>query len=243
MTVAVRARTGAVALRGPAARRHGLLARRARVARRSTIEGVTVFGPFAGAGRPTMLDNEVLLLNRLWQGINVVDGRRALSLLYSGKALAVDEEYATHDWLGWIEASEGLDAPDSEFVHTPSVRVRVPWVVQHRTYDRVPRPNVKFTRANIYQRDRFRCQYCGRRGRQAELNIDHIVPRSRGGSTTWENVVVACIDCNLRKGDNLPEEVGMRIARPPRRPRWHPAALLGAVEDPPPQWRAFLAGV
>lgn len=189
-----------------------------------------------------MLDNDVLVLNRLWQGINVVCGRRALSLLYSGKVLAVDREYATHDWPGWVEASEELEKGSGEFVHTVTVRVRVPWVVQHRTYDRLPRPNVKFTRANIYQRDRFRCQYCGRRAREARLNIDHIVPRSRGGSTTWENVVVACVDCNLRKGDHLPEEVGMEIARPPRRPRWHPAALLGVVDDPPPQWRAFLAG-
>lgn len=185
------------------------------------------------------LARRVLLLNRLWQAVNVVTVRRALSLLYTGKAKAIDDDYRSFGWEAWLEASESA-RDGTPVLRTVSSTVQVPRVVQHLSYDRRPRPNIKFTRANIYLRDRNRCQYCGRRGAPEALNIDHIVPRSRGGRSTWENVVVACVPCNLRKGDRTPEEAGMQVRRPPRRPRWHPAAILGFWNDPPAQWRPFL---
>ena len=103
-----------------------------------------------------------------------------------------------------------------------SRRIRVPRVIVLLAYDHLPKARVRFSRFNIYARDDNTCQYCGRRFRRAELNLDHVVPRSRGGSTTWENVVCSCIPCNLRKGGRTPEEARMRLLRAPTRPRWTP---------------------
>lgn len=187
-----------------------------------------------------MLDSTVLVLNRLWQPVDLTRARRAFCLLYGGRAKVVGEDYLTYDWSSWVDLSQRQQAPEEEVVHGVSFQVRVPRVVQLLRYDGMPQAGIKFTRTNVYLRDRHRCQYCGRKGSAAELNIDHLVPRSRGGVSTWENVVVACVPCNVRKGDNLPEEVGMRPLRPPQRPRWHPTLNLGLEAELHPQWRPFL---
>ena len=86
----------------------------------------------------------------------------------------------------------------------------------------INRARVRFSRLNIYARDRNTCQYCGRRPPRAELNLDHVIPRSRGGVTNWENVVCSCVPCNLKKGGRTPDEARMRLLRHPIRPRWTP---------------------
>jgi 5-methylcytosine-specific restriction endonuclease McrA len=187
-----------------------------------------------------MLGGNVLVLNRLWQAVHITSARSAVCLVYTGRARALDNDYATYDWTSWISRADPRDADSTDFVQGVSARFSVPRVVQLLQFDRVPRSQVKFTRANIYLRDRFCCQYCGHKGKRSELNIDHMVPRSRGGGSTWENVVVACIPCNRRKSNRLPEEIGMFPKRAPARPRWH-AALAPSGEGPPhPQWRPFL---
>ncbi len=99
-------------------------------------------------------------------------------------------------------------------IRSPSAVVRLPSVIALKHYISPPR-RAAFTRFNLFLRDGFACQYCGS---GEELTFDHVVPRSRGGQTTWENVVAACAACNLKKGDRLPHEVGMRPARAPREP-------------------------
>ena len=152
---------------------------------------------------------------------------------------ALDEEYAALDWSEWVGLPPATGR-NGDVLHSISLNIRVPRVVQLLVYDRTPQVNIKFTRANIYLRDKYRCQYCGRSGKSADLNIDHMIPRSRGGSSDWENVVVACVSCNRRKGNRLPEEVGMKLARIPRRPRWQPVISLSQATQPHPQWRPFL---
>jgi 5-methylcytosine-specific restriction endonuclease McrA len=100
---------------------------------------------------------------------------------------------------------------------------------------------VRFSRFNIYARDDSTCQYCGRKHRRSELNLDHVIPRSRGGSTTWENVVCSCISCNLRKGGRTPEEAGMRLLRHPTRPRWTPMFRSATRRAFYREWRPFLS--
>lgn len=185
------------------------------------------------------LDSDVLVLNRLWQAVNIVDARRALSLVYVDRGRVVGDDFATYSWDGWTTASPER-APDCDTVRSPTLQVRIPKVIQVRDYDRIPRPGVRFTRANVYRRDRHRCQYCGRHGTSVRLNLDHVLPRSRGGHTSWRNIVVACVQCNSRKRDRRPDEAGMSLLREPEQPRWHPLmAVVGAV--PYPQWRPFLA--
>ena len=187
-----------------------------------------------------MLGQSVLVLNRLWQAVHITNARRAFGLLYVGRAKALTHDFSAYDWEAWRLFSDEPDADGADFVHSVSQRLLVPRVIQLLHFDRLPRSRVKFTRANIYTRDKYRCQYCGRQASKAELNIDHLVPRSRGGRSTWENVVVACIPCNRHKADRLPTEAGMSLIREPQRPRWNPAMNLTTTLDPHPEWQPFL---
>lgn len=184
------------------------------------------------------LAGEVLVLNRLWQAINVVDVRRALTLLFVGRTHVVGDDLAVHTWETWSELSQGAPQ-DADLVRGPSVQLRVPRVIQMIELERLPRPGVRFTRANVFRRDRHRCQYCGRHARNTRLNLDHVLPRSRGGATSWRNIVVSCVRCNSHKGNRRPEEAGMRLQRDPEQPRWHPGLVL-AGRPPLPEWRPFL---
>lgn len=186
------------------------------------------------------LDSKVLVLNRLWQAVNVVRARRALTLLYVGRSKVVHDDFTTYGWEHWASRPPEL-VNGNDAVCGVTFRVPVPRVIQLLDYDKVPRPRVKFTRSNVYLRDRHRCQYCGHTASVADLTLDHVLPRSRGGRTTWRNIVVSCVPCNARKGDRRPEEAGMALLSEPRQPSWHPATSLRPAEHPHPEWMPFLA--
>jgi 5-methylcytosine-specific restriction endonuclease McrA len=183
-----------------------------------------------------MLDTSVLVLNRVYQPIHVTSVRRAVSLLYQGVARAIDEEFRLLDFEGWAE----LAAASEDAIHTPTRAIRVPRVVVLVAHAHLPQHRVRFSRLNVYARDESACQYCGRRRARSELNLDHVIPRSRGGSTSWENVVCSCVACNLRKGGRTPEEAGMRLLRQPSRPRWTAVFRAAARRAIHRQWIPFL---
>lgn len=185
------------------------------------------------------LGGKSLVLNRSYLPVHVTTVRRAFSLLYRGVARAVDENYRTFDFADWTTVS----TMDSEVVGLVSGLVRVPRVILLVSFDRVPRREVRFSRHNIFMRDGSSCQYCGERRARSELNLDHVVPRSRGGTTTWENIVCACLDCNRRKGGRTPEEAGMRLRRRPRRPSWTPFVARTLAGTCYREWRPFLGGI
>ena len=133
--------------------------------------------------------------------MQITSVRRALTLLYKGQVKAVDSEYRTYDFENWVDIP--VQADDDHYVRTPSRNILIPHVVQLLVFDRLPRQEVKFSRGNIYLRDGNRCQYCGKKFSSSELSLDHVVPISRGGKSTWENVVCACLPCNVRKGNKL----------------------------------------
>ena len=166
-----------------------------------------------------MLSTNVLVLNRSYIPINVTTVRRALVLMYQGVARAVDSQYVTFDFHSWSELSAAVHG---EGIHLIDRMIRVPRVILLSAYNRVPKRYVRFSRHNIYLRDQNSCQYCGDRFTRSELNLEHVVPKSRGGKTTWENVVTSCVPCNRRKGGHLLEEVGMHLVRRPVRPKWTP---------------------
>ena len=124
------------------------------------------------------LNSNVLVLNKVFQAVQIVSARKAFSLLYKGHVKAVLEDYTTCDWDDWKDIPVGAD---EEYVSTPQRRIKIPRVILLLTFDRVPRHEVKFSRKNIYLRDKNRCQYCGKRYRTEELNLDHVIPVSRGG--------------------------------------------------------------
>jgi 5-methylcytosine-specific restriction endonuclease McrA len=163
------------------------------------------------------LDARVLVLNRSFQAVAVTRASRAFGLLFSGAARALDAEFRTFDFSSWaaLSAEHGDDV-----VHTARQIVKVPRVVVLQAYDRMPRTQVRFSRQNIYLRDGFMCQYCGKNLPRSHLNLDHVVPRSQGGRTSWENVVCSCVRCNLTKGGRTPEQASMKLMTHPRRPTW-----------------------
>jgi 5-methylcytosine-specific restriction endonuclease McrA len=147
----------------------------------------------------------------------------AFVLLYGGTAFALDEEGEQYDFELWRELAP-READD--VIPIVGGSLRVPRVVHLHRYDRTPRVSVRLTRRNLMFRDAHQCQYCGKRPPLRDLNIDHVLPRSRGGDDTWENLVTACRPCNLRKGWRTPEEANMRLARNPFRPKWTMTAQI-----------------
>ena len=173
-------------------------------------------------GNPLILP--VLVLNRLYQPVRISTARSALRLLFAGNAKALDQRGELHDFASWrrLPLREGLD----QGIALVKGVLRVPRVLHLERYSRLWRPVVRLTRRNLMLRDGYRCQYCGRHAAERALNIDHVMPRSRGGRQSWENLVTACQPCNRRKGERTPQEAGMPLLRTAAAPSWSIAAQL-----------------
>lgn len=170
------------------------------------------------------LNINVLVLNKLWQPIQTCTVKRAVKLLCLGHAQVVEAEgemkYQTHDLGSWVEAS--AQALADEAIRSVSFAMRIPKVIVLAIYDRLPTKEVKFTRHNVFLRDHYTCQYCERVFAEQDLNLDHVVPRDKGGITRWDNIVTSCFGCNNRKANKLPREANMYPATAPKAPRWRP---------------------
>ena len=185
-----------------------------------------------------MLNTAVLVLNRHYQPVHVTNVRRALTLMYQGVAKAIDNQYRLYEFHDWAE----LAALHHDSVATVSRRIRIPRVVVLSAYEHLPRVRVRFSRLNIYARDEDTCQYCHKELPRSELNLDHVIPRSQGGKTSWENVVCSCIACNLRKGGRTPDQAGMKLKKKPVRPRWTPFFRGAARRVTYREWLPFING-
>lgn len=185
-----------------------------------------------------VLSKPVLVLNRVFQPVQLTTAKRAFVLLYGGAAMALDETGDEYDFDLWrtLPVRQHDDA-----VPIIGGKLRVPRVLHLHGYDRTPKLSVRLTRRNLMFRDAHQCQYCGKKPPLRDLNIDHVLPRSRGGADSWENLVTACRVCNLRKGWRTPEEANMRLARRPFRPKWSVTAqiLLGSATKYS-EWDPFL---
>jgi len=185
------------------------------------------------------LDDHVLVLNRSWVAVHIAPVRRALTLLYLGLARAVHPtEYSLHEFDEWLELSQ--DGLRGRYIHTPTLRIRVPEVILLKEFNGMIRHEAKFSRHSIFERDRNTCQYCGKTLPRSQLTLDHVLPQSRGGLETWENLVVACMRCNVRKGNLTPEEAGMTLLRKPCRPAWLPRFGARLPNDHLEVWRRFI---
>lgn len=165
---------------------------------------------------------QTLILNSWYMPHNIIPWQEAVTLLYLGK-IEVVSEY-------------------EDVIASPSIAIRAPAVVRLKRFKGSHRKGVKFSRHNVHVRDNFTCAYCGFKGGRRSLNFDHVLPRSRGGKTTWENIVSSCIPCNGKKRNRTPEEAGMKLIYQPVRPK----ALGIAVPDPgdapvPAAWEPFLS--
>ncbi|MCP3144439.1 HNH endonuclease [Pyxidicoccus xibeiensis] len=182
-----------------------------------------------------MIDSAVLVLNRYYQPVHVTSVKRAFSLLYQGVAKAIDAQYRLYEFDDWAALSATQDC-----ITTINRTIRVPRVLVLSAYDHLPRGRVRFSRLNIYARDNDTCQYCGKNLARSDLNLDHVMPRSQGGKTTWENVVCSCVPCNLKKGGRTPEQADMKLLKKPVRPRWTPLFRGATRKVTYREWLPFL---
>lgn len=152
------------------------------------------------------MSSDTLVLNMAYHAVHIADWQKAISLLYQGHAEAVDENLQAYNFADWVELSSMMKENAKGFVNSSTMKVAIPEVIRLTRYDRLPKQDVKFTRQNIYEHYGFKCCYCGGKFKTSELNLDHVMPKSRGGKTTWDNIVLSCITCNTVKDDRTPDE-------------------------------------
>ncbi len=192
------------------------------------------------------LNAQVLVLNKLWMAIRVIPAQRAFSMLYRDLAEVIDVDDAAfvgYDFDTWAEVGmkrAQFDGASYDWVRTVRFDLAVPKVIRLFGYDRLPRQDVKLNRRNIFARDRNVCQYCGKRCPTSELSLDHVVPRSQGGRSSWDNLVCCCVTCNARKGGRTPTQARMALVRAPLKPKRHPVINLRLGSDRYACWQQFL---
>ena len=197
------------------------------------------------------LSHSVLVLNRFYMAVHVVNVRRALTLLFRDLAEVIHIEsgrYANYDFVTWREISElkaSFEAHEEDeqidWIRSVNFSLQIPRVIRLLGYDKVPKQGLRFNRRNIFARDENSCQYCGHHFPSSELSLDHVVPRSRGGEMSWENIVCCCVSCNVRKGGRTPKEAHMKLIRPPARPKHNPLLTLKLGNPKYESWKTFLS--
>lgn len=166
-----------------------------------------------------VLHEPCLVLNRNWQPVTFLPVQTAIVNVMRDMASVLDvEDYLLLTFEEWVE----LGRDTGRAIRTPSRTISAPEVIVLKKYGERPPRKVVFNRPNLGKRDAFTCQYCGVTLASDDLTIEHVLPRSRGGPTSWENCVAACEDCNSRKADRTPGEAGMRLRSLPIRPDWRP---------------------
>ncbi len=161
----------------------------------------------------------VLVLNASFEPLHVCSIKRAITLLMHEIAERVED--------------------GSQFLHSPSTSMSVPSVIRLRRYvKRPPRYHIAFNRRNVFRRDNHTCQFCGKVG--GDLTLDHVVPRSRGGKNSWENIVTACRECNSKKRDRTPFEAKMKLTREPYAPKFVFSSAYGQAPKLDPIWEKYL---
>ncbi|MGC4006257.1 MAG: HNH endonuclease [Pirellulales bacterium] len=195
----------------------------------------------------TALSSSVLVLNRFYLAVHIINVRRAVALLCREMAKVIHLEdqgsYGNYDFDSWLEISQlraEFKEPHDDWIQGINYELQVPRVIRLLSYDRVPKQSVRFNRRNLFARDGNLCQYCGKTFPTSELSLDHVMPRSRGGDTSWENIVCACVECNVRKGGRTPTEAGMKLIRHPVKPKRSPLLALKLGNPKYESWKTFL---
>jgi len=184
------------------------------------------------------LEKPVLVLNKLWMPIRVIATIRAFTLLFAGKASAVDvSDYSVFTWDEW---SEIIPEADEQVIQTANSSIKIPEVIVLSNYDKLPKKGMKLTKRHIFLRDNFTCQYSGEKVSRKTGDIDHIFPKSRGGKTSWENLVVCSKKINRQKADKTPQEAGLTLLKKPGKPE--PQVIyIDPRMDMPESWGKFIA--
>lgn len=184
-----------------------------------------------------MLTSPVLVLNRFFVPVSVTSLKRAFILLYGGSARVVNDEYETFDFESWAEI-RSVDEQDC--IRTVSKIIKAPRVIILLRYEGYYRRQPKFNRINIFRRDSDTCQYCNKKFQKYDLTLDHVVPRSQGGKSTWDNIVCCCVKCNRKKGGRTPEQAAMALLNTPKKPQWNLFSNFYIKTVIYKEWKPFL---
>ena len=189
-----------------------------------------------------LTSKKCLVLNKNWTPVGTVTLHRAIIMLFSEyndgtpKARIIEPEtYQTFTWSDWGKLQ--LLATD-EKIAAANMAFKIPEIILLSRYEKLPKPKVHFSRRTLYKRDKMTCQYCGAQPGSEELTIDHVNPRAQGGMTTWENCVLACVDCNRRKADRTPAQAKMKLLKEPKKPDMN--SFRYDTIKPVKSWEAFL---
>ena len=195
------------------------------------------------------LESSVLVLNKFFAAVHIVNAKRAFAMLFNERAEVVsvdDGQYNSYDFSSWVDVSAfkaeyGISDEDQyESIKTVSLEIRVPKIIRLVVYDKLPKATIKFNRKNIFARDNNRCQYCGKKFPTSELSLDHVIPKTQGGTSNWKNIVCACTNCNKNKGGRRPGEAGMRLICKPAKPKHCPVIQLKLGSNKYNSWKQFL---
>jgi 5-methylcytosine-specific restriction endonuclease McrA len=191
-----------------------------------------------------LLQEKILVLNKYYQAVQITTLQKAICHLVKGTAKVITTDWTTHSFEEWVQISkfyENGNNGDFRFIKSPSISLLVPEAIYLPFFESLPQNEVIFSRQNLFLRDKFTCQYCGKLLKNPkERTIDHVIPKSRGGKTVWTNVVLCCKKCNLKKGNRTPEEAGLKLIKPPRAPRWQALILEEFPKHKKEKWKAFL---
>lgn len=186
------------------------------------------------------VNEPVLVLNRNWQYIAVSVASEVMKDLFTGVVTAVDPEtFAVYTFSDWVE--RGVK-PGKPYIKTRKFDIEVPEVIVLSNFDKVPQRSLHYSKYHVFKRDRYTCQYCGAQPGRHELTIDHVVPRSQGGQTDWNNCVASCGPCNSKKANRTPAQAGMVLSKRPKKPEWSiEQAVRRLAAEQKPSWRQFVA--
>ncbi len=196
--------------------------------------------------RVSSLDSSVLVLNRFYTALRVVSVRRALTLLYRDCSEVITLEntyYSSYDFESWREFSlmcAEEKQPNEDYIQAVGFEMLVPRIIRLTRFDRIPALTIRFNRKNVFARDGHTCQYCGQEKPTSQLSLDHVIPRSHGGKTTWDNIVCCCMKCNSRKGGRTPQQARMELLSTPGKPRTNPLLMHSTVDPKYACWKTFL---
>jgi 5-methylcytosine-specific restriction endonuclease McrA len=191
---------------------------------------------------PPVLTHNVLVLNKYYQAIRVVNVRRAFSMLCREMAEVIHIEEDAQgqskwqnlnfaDWQELSQLKKEFEPDGFDWIHTVRFQIAVPRIIRLLGYDKLPRQDVKFNRRNIYARDSSKCQYCGKKFSTTELSLDHVLPKSQGGKSSWENIVCCCVKCNVKKGGRTPEQAHMHLITKPVKPKRSPVINIRLADE------------
>ena len=175
-----------------------------------------------------IMHDYVLVLNKGWSTVAVTRVKDVLVKLFNDAAIIVEENNCeTYNWEQWID-NYSYDINDTsrdgqfDFILSSRLKIRVPKVIALTNYNKLPKRKIRLTRKNLLLRDKYTCQYTGKKLTSDQATIDHVFPSSRGGKNSWDNVVISSEEANAKKGDRTPQEANMSLLKKPSQPMWSP---------------------